>query len=356
MEAIVLVGGQGTRLRPLTVTTPKPMLPVAGVPFLTHQLARLRSAGVDHVVLATSYRPDVFTGHFGDGSSLGLRIDYMTETEPLGTGGGIRNVASRLESGAGEPVVVLNGDVLSGHDIAGQLATHRRAGAAVTLHLVRVDDARAFGCVPTDGAGRVTAFLEKMPEPVSDQINAGCYVFDRAVVDAIPENRVVSVERETFPSLLSGGAVVMGYVDDAYWLDVGTPSAFVRASADLVRGVVTSPVLQTTDGHALLCAGARVADDATVEGGTTVGEDATVGAGAIVDASVVMSGARVGEGAVLRRSVVGRDAVVGAGCVLVDAVVGDGARLGDRNELIAGVRVWPNTVLPDVAVRFSSDV
>lgn len=355
MEAIVLVGGQGTRLRPLTVSTPKPMLPVAGVPFLTHQLARLRAAGVDHVVLATSYRPEVFTSHFGDGASLGLRIDYMTETEPLGTGGGIRNVASRLESAAGDPVVVLNGDVLSGHDIAAQVATHRRAEAAVTLHLVRVDDARAFGCVPTDGAGRVTAFLEKMPEPVSDQINAGCYVFDRAVVDSIPEGKVVSVERETFPSLLSEGAVVMGYVDDAYWLDVGTPTAFVRASADLVRGVVASPALPTTDGRALIAPGARIADDAVVEGGTTVDEGATIGAGAIVDASVVMAGAQVHSGAVLRRSAIGRDAVIGSGCVLVDAVVGDGARLGRRNELTAGARVWPGVVLPDVAVRFSTD-
>src|SRR4051812_6828488 len=163
MEAIVLVGGQGSRLRPLTLTTPKPMLPAAGVPFLTHQLTRARAAGVDHVVLATSYRPEVFTGHFGDGAALGLRIDYCTEVEPLGTGGGIRTVSELLESGPDEPVVVLNGDILSGHDIVAQVAAHSAASAAVTLHLVRVEDARAFGSVPTDAAGRVTAFVEKSP-------------------------------------------------------------------------------------------------------------------------------------------------------------------------------------------------
>ncbi|HMC70535.1 MAG TPA: nucleotidyltransferase family protein, partial [Mycobacteriales bacterium] len=183
MEAIVLVGGLGTRLRPLTLDTPKPMLPVAGVPFLTHQLTRLAAAGVDHVVLATSYRPEVFEAHFGDGSALGLRVDYVTETEPLGTGGAIRNVASLLVSKPDDPVVVLNGDVLSGHDIGAQLTMHADADAAVTLHLVRVEDARAFGSVPTDDAGRVTAFVEKSPDPVSDQINAGCYVFRRSLID-----------------------------------------------------------------------------------------------------------------------------------------------------------------------------
>src|SRR4051794_39403737 len=243
MEAIVLVGGQGTRLRPLTLDTPKPMLPVAGVPFLTHQLSRLRAAGVEHVVLATSYRAEVFAAHFGDGAGLGLRIDYVTEVDPLGTGGGIRNVVDRLDGGPRDPVIVLNGDILSGHDLRAQVDAHRAADAAVTLHLVHVDDPRAFGSVPTDGAGRVTAFVEKSPEPVSDQVNAGCYVFTRDVIDDIPPGVIVSVERDTFPTLLATGGTVVGVVDDGYWLDVGTPSALVRASADLVRGLVESPAV-----------------------------------------------------------------------------------------------------------------
>ena len=204
VEAVLLVGGLGTRLRPLTVHCPKPMLPVAGVPFVLHQLARARAAGVTRVVLATSYRPEIFAA-LGDGSDLGLELVHVHETEPLGTGGGIRNAAASLLSGPDDPVVVFNGDVLSGHDLVGQLAAHAASAADVTLHLVEVEDARAFGSVPTDEAGRVLEFVEKSDDPPTNAINAGCYVFRRSVIDAIPTGRPVSVERETFPGLLSVG-------------------------------------------------------------------------------------------------------------------------------------------------------
>src|SRR5579875_2589977 len=224
LEAILLVGGQGTRLRPLTLSAPKPLLPAAGVPFLCHQLARAAASGITHVVLATSYRSEMFSECLGDGSAFGLTIDYVHEETPLGTAGGIRNAASRLHAGADDPVVVLNGDILSGHDIAAQVDLHKKADAAATLHLVEVDDPARFGCVPTEPAGRVTAFLEKTPHPVSNRINAGCYVCTRRAIDEIPPGQVVSVERETFPAMIESGQTVMGYVDnDAYWLDVGTP-------------------------------------------------------------------------------------------------------------------------------------
>ena len=354
-EAVLLVGGRGTRLRPLTVHTPKPLLPTAGVPFLQHLLARAGAAGITHVVLATSYRAEVFREVLGDGSALGLALDYLTEPEPLGTGGGIRNVAGLLDSAPEDPVVILNGDVLSGHDLARQLAEHDASGAEVTLHLTEVDDPRAFGCVPVDGTGRVTAFLEKTPDPVTNLINAGCYVFRRSVIDAIPAGRPVSVERETFPGLLASGALVRGYVERAYWLDLGTPAAFVRGSADLVRGVVASPALPGQPGEALLLPGAAVAGDAEVGGGTTVGRDVRVGPGARVSGSVLQDGAVVEPGAVVVDSVVGRSAVVGAGAVLTEVVVGDGAVVGARNELAPGARVWCDAVLPAGALRFSSD-
>jgi len=354
VEAIVLVGGLGTRLRPLTLDTPKPMVPVAGVPFLTHQLARLVAAGVDHVVLATSYRAEVFEAYFGDGAALGLRIDYVTEHEPLGTGGGIRNVAPMLDSGSADPVVVLNGDVLSGHDVAAQLARHAEFDAAVTLHLVRVEDPRAFGSVPTDADGRVTAFVEKSPEPVSDQVNAGCYVFRRSVIDEIPAGEVVSVERVTFPALLASGETLLGYLEDAYWLDVGSPAAVVRASADLVRGVAPSPAV-SAPGESLVSPSAKVDGRADVSGGSSIGDDVTIEADAVVDGSVVLAGARVEAGAHVVRSIVGTGAVIGAGCRLEDAVIGTGAQLGARNELLGGARVWPGVALADVSVRFSTD-
>src|SRR3954451_19223422 len=260
-EAVLLVGGRGTRLRPLTVRTPKPMLATAGVPFVHHQLAQLRTVGITHVVLATAYRPEDFRTGLGDGSALGMQIDYVHEEEPLGTGGAIRNVAHLLRSRPDDPVVILNADILSGHDLARQIEAHVDGGADVTLHLTEVTDPRAFGCVPTDASGRVTAFLEKMPDPVTNRINAGCYVFRRSVVDAIPAGRRVSVERETFPELVAGGAVVLGHVDQAYWLDVGTPAAYVRGSRDLVRGVMPSGAVPGPIGDRLVLDGASVADD-----------------------------------------------------------------------------------------------
>jgi mannose-1-phosphate guanylyltransferase len=274
--------------------------------------------------------------------------------DPLGTGGAIRNVAARLESAPGDPVVILNGDVLSGHDLAAQVAAHRAAAAAVTLHLVHVADPRPFGSVPTAADGRVVAFVEKSPEPVSDQVNAGCYVFDRAVIDAIPADTVVSVERDTFPRLLADGAVVLGHVADCYWLDVGTPAAFVRASADLVRGALQSPLV-ATPGEAMVAATATVDATATSAGGSFVDDEAAVGAGSRIDGSIVARGASVGAGCTVLRSVIGPGAAVGDGCVVTDAVVGDDATVGARNELLAGARVWSGATLTESAVRFSSD-
>ncbi len=355
LEAILLVGGQGTRLRPLTITTPKPLLPTAGVPFLAHQLAKAAASGITRVVLATSYRAGMFADCFGDGASFGLEIDYVEEPVPLGTGGGIRNAAARLRSGPADPVVVLNGDVLSGHDLVAQVALHRKAAAAVTLHLVEVPDPARFGCVPTDSDGRVTAFLEKTPDPVTNRINAGCYVFRRGIIDSIPERRAVSVERETFPGLIAAGDLVLGYADTAYWLDVGTPEAFVQGSRDLVLGELDSMALPGPSGPALLLPGAVVEPGAKVGGGTAVGSSCVVADGAQVAGAVLFDGARIGAGAVVNSSVVGRGACIGAGVLLDGVVIGDGARIAEGNELCRGLRVWPEVELGPTAIRFSTD-
>jgi mannose-1-phosphate guanylyltransferase len=358
LEAILLVGGQGTRLRPLTISTPKPLLPTAGVPFLAHQLAKAAAAGVSRVVLATSYRAEMFAGSLGDGSAFGLEIVYVQEDTPLGTGGAIRNAAQALRGGHGRPVLVLNGDVLSGHDLAAQLDLHSKAEAAVTLHLVEVSDPARFGCVPTDADGRVTAFLEKTPQPVTNRINAGCYVFRRDVIDEIPPGVVTSVERETFPALIDAGAVVMGYLDDSYWLDVGTPEAFVQGSCDLVLGRLASPALASfggVPGEMLLLDGAQVNPGARVGGGTVVGGGSVIAAGAQVEGSVLFDGVRVGAGARVSASVLGSGASIGESAVLEAAVIGDGAHVASGNELRAGVRVWPGVDLGPTSIRFSTD-
>ncbi len=336
-EAILLVGGKGTRLRPMTVNTPKPMVTAAGVPFLTHQLARARAAGVEHIVLATSYLAEVFEPYFGDGSALGLHLEYVTEKEPLGTGGAIRNVASRLRSGPDEPVLIFNGDILTGLDIRALVDTHRTSGADISLHLTRVEDPRAFGLVPTDATGRVTAFLEKPQTPeeiVTDQINAGAYVFRRSVIDTIPAGRPVSVERETFPGPAGRRRPPPGHGRLHVLAGPRHPQAFVRGSADLVLGRAPSPAVPGRRGERLVIEGAEVAQDAKLTGGTVVCAGAVVGAGATVDGSVVMAGATVEPGA-----------------VVVDSLVGEGARIGPARSCTARSSATARTWAPTTKLR-----
>jgi mannose-1-phosphate guanylyltransferase len=343
--AIILVGGQGTRLRPLTLSIPKPMLPIAGVPVLAHLLARIRDAGVTRIVLGTSYRADAFRAYFQDGRSLGVDLTYAVDEEPLGTGGAIRHAAGSTDA---DDVLVFNGDVLSGLDLRGLLAAHRQRSADVTLHLTTVDDPRPFGSVVTDERGRVTGFHEKNPYPVTDQINAGTYVFRRSVIDRIPAGRVESVERDTFPRLLADGAHICGFLDESYWRDVGSPAQYVAASADLVRGLVRSSVLPGPCGAALVLAGVRVDPAAQVGGGSTIGAGSVIGAGASVDGSVVFGRAVIGEDAIVRRSVLGFDVVVERGAVIEDAVIGDRASVGRSVRLPAGAIVSPGEVVPSV--------
>ncbi|RAV33288.1 sugar phosphate nucleotidyltransferase [Corynebacterium heidelbergense] len=352
-DAVILVGGKGTRLRPLTNNVPKPMLPAAGLPFLQHLLGRIKAAGMQHVVLGTSFKAEVFERYFGDGSDWGLEIEYVVEDEPLGTGGAIRNVHDHLRF---DRAMIFNGDVLGGTDLGAILQTHVSQNADVTLHLLRVPDPRAFGCVPTDQEGRVTAFLEKTEDPPTDQINAGSYVFNRDVLEAIPAGRPVSVEREVFPELLETGKRVFGHVDQAYWRDMGTPADFVRGSSDLVRGIAPSPLLEGMHGEALVDSSASVADGALVLGGTVVGRGAEIRGGARVDTSVIFDGVHIEAGATVERCVIAAGAQIGARAHLTDCVVGEGAVVGARCELRDGARVWPGVEIPDGGLRFSSDV
>jgi mannose-1-phosphate guanylyltransferase len=298
---ILLVGGFGTRLKPLTDESPKPMLPVAGLPVTEHQILAAKRAGIHTLVLATSYLAEVFTPYFGDGSKWGMKILYAVEKEPLGTGGAIRNAAELL--GRDEPIVIFNGDVLSRHSIADQIAFHQKNAADVTLHLIEVEDARAFGCVPTDDSGRVTAFLEKMDNPVTNSINAGCYVFSPEVIDQIPLGHVVSVERETFPALVASARPVYGYKEQAYWLDVGTPAALFKGSRDLVAGEFQA------------MPGSTIAEDAKITGGTSIGHNSSVAAGSFIDDCIIGDDVTIEEGVHLTRSFIAHGTTVLAGTV-----------------------------------------
>jgi mannose-1-phosphate guanylyltransferase len=307
--AILLVGGFGTRLMPLTKNTPKPMLTVAGIPVTEHQLNMAKAAGITHIVLATSYLSELFTPYFGDGSKWGMKIEYAVEETPLGTGGAIRNAAKVINSS--ESIVILNGDVLSSHNLTEQIRQHEANNADVTLHLTQVEDARAYGSVPTDSKGRVTAFLEKMENPVTNQINAGCYVFNPRVLESIPLDTVVSVERETFPLLVKNGADVYGYVENSYWVDIGTPQALMKASIEIVK----------RNGDFLIMPGSHVDPSAHLTGGSSIAPGTQIAAGAHIQSSIIESDCSIGKDAQIINSFISRGTKVAAGVKIESSYV-----------------------------------
>ena len=310
-SAILLVGGRGTRLAPLTNNTPKPMLQVAGVPFTEHQINKARSAGITEIVLATSFKAELFEPYFGDGKNFGISIKYAVEEVALGTGGAISNAAAMLE-GSG-PVAIFNGDVLSKHDLNAQFKSHESNGADVTLYLTQVEDARAYGAVELDESGRVLAFNEKMENPPTNIINAGCYIFNREVIAAIPFGKVISVERETFPQLLSSGAKVFGFIDKSYWLDIGTPAALLKASRDLVSEM---------NKEFLSLPESTIASDAKVTGGSVIGRRSRIESLAQVEGSVIGDSAVVGAGARLKNCFVAEGFEVPAYVIAIDNYFG----------------------------------
>jgi mannose-1-phosphate guanylyltransferase len=286
------------------------MLPVAGKPVTEHQILAAQRAGISTLVLATSYLSEVFIPYFGDGSKWGIDLRYAVEKEPLGTGGAIANAAAHLDKGAAdEAVVIFNGDVLSEHNLAAQIEFHKKSSADVTLHLIQVEDARAFGCVPTNEDGQVEAFLEKMENPITNWINAGCYVFNREVIDSIPRDTVISVERETFPGLISDKRRVFGYKEASYWLDIGNPGALFKGSRDLVAA------------DFLISPSAVVDSTAVLRGGTSIGAGAHIGAEAILDNCIISAGATVKSGAHLTRTFLASAAVVDEGETFEDRYI-----------------------------------
>jgi len=287
---ILLVGGFGTRLSPLTNRTPKPMLPIANLPVTEHQLLVARTAGITKVVLATAYLAETFTPYFGDGSKWGIELKYALESEPLGTGGAIRNAAELIfsEISESEPIVVFNGDVLSRHNLAAQIKLHQSSSAAATLHLVSVDDARPYGCVPFDENGQVTDFLEKMEYPITNTINAGCYVFNPEVIQEIELGKVVSVEREVFPHLLKLGKVVQAFVDDSYWLDMGTPKALLKGSQDYVGSR-----------EYIVGENSTISASAKIGGGSAIGNNVNIEANVEITSSIIRDGVTISENCIL---------------------------------------------------------
>ena len=320
MQAVVLVGGFGTRLRPLTLSTPKQMLPVGNRPMLERVIEHLARHGVDRAVLSLGYRPDAFREAYPDGTCAGVELHYAVEPEPRDTAGAIRFAADH--AGIAERFLVVNGDVLTDLDVTELVGRHEAAGAEATLALHRVEDPSAFGVVPTEADGRVVAFIEKPPrdEAPTDLINAGTYVLEPSVLARIQPDLPVNVERVTFPAIAADGALY-AFDGDTYWIDAGTPASLLEANLDLLTGRRGEP----EDG---------VHPEAQVEGEVStswIGPGAVVRAGAVVERSLLLPGARVARDAVVRDAILGPRASVGEG-----ATVDEGSVLGDDVQVTAG--------------------
>ncbi|CAB4883412.1 unannotated protein [freshwater metagenome] len=327
MRAVVLVGGFGTRLRPLTYSVPKPMLPVGHVPIIERLIDNLARGGVTDVTLALGFRPEPFMAAFPEGTCAGARLTYAVEPEPLDTGGAIRFAAQY--SGIDSTFVVANGDVLTDLDIAALVEFHRSRHAEATLHLTPVEDPSAFGVVDSDERGLVRRFIEKPPAGTapSNLINAGTYVFEPSVIDRIPGGRKVSIEREIFP-LLAADHTLWAVPTDDYWIDTGQPDLYLKANLDIItrRRAERSWAHGIADG-AVIGAGVALSD-------TVVANGASIDAGADISDSVLLAGSHVGAGAHVRHSVVmgrvGARAMV-SNCVIgADVVIADGARHADE--------------------------
>jgi mannose-1-phosphate guanylyltransferase len=366
MQAVILVGGEGTRLRPLTSTVPKPVVPLVDRPFISFMIDWLREEGVDDVIMSCGFLATSVRNVLGDGSSAGVRLRFVEEPDPRGTAGALKFAEPMLD----ERFLMLNGDVLTDIALDGQIAQHERTGATATLALIGVPDPAAYGLVRLADDGSVKAFVEK-PSPDSidtNLISAGVYVLERQILELIPPDRNVSIEREVWPRLIGNG--LYGFASEGYWLDIGSPARYLQATFDILEGNVRTPVRDRlgdgwvaideraqVDGRvippAVIGRGARVDAGAHVGSLVVLGEDVSVAAGASIERAVVLQGATIGERCTLRDCIVAAGASIGADSTIAGgSVLGEGVVIGAENVIDRGARIFPSVALPDGAIRF----
>jgi NDP-sugar pyrophosphorylase family protein len=347
MKAILLAGGKGTRLRPLTLHTPKPIVPIFNRPFLQHQIDLLKTVPeIDEVILSLNYQPRRIEEIFGDGSSLGLKIRYIVEPNPLGTGGAIKFAAQ----GVDDSIVVFNGDVLTQVDLAGVIRLHRERQSKATIVLTPVENPAAYGLVETDAAGNVKRFLEK-PDPndiTCNTINAGIYILEPSTFDRIPKDTAWSVERAYFPSLVERGETFVAHVDDGYWIDIGTPGKYMQVHRDVMTGRFRSAPFE---GHPTQI---WVSDAATVESGAELQAPCFVDEGAVIKSgvkvlpfSVIGRQVHVEEGATIEGSIVWASSWIGRDATISDAILGRNCAIGRNASVRAGTVLGDKTVVTD---------
>src|SRR5215213_9683155 len=366
MQAVVLVGGQGTRLRPLTYDIPKSLVPLRNRPFIGYMLDFLRGAGLDGAVLSLGYLPDPIQAYLCDKQDLvGFSVDYAVEDHALGTAGGIKNAEKYLD----DTLVVVNGDVLTGMDLSRAIQVHKASDALATIVLTSVEDPTAYGLVEVDHEMLVHRFIEKpaADEVTTNLVNAGVYVLETEVLRLIPANREVSIEREIFPELQDSGRL-RAHITGSYWRDIGTPRSYLAASHDVLSGAVgaregfeyleVDPSVELGKNVKLLppvsiAEGCMISDLATIGGRSSLGKGSVVGEGAVVEGSILLDGAEVEAGAVVRGSIIGSRARVGNNAIVRGlSVLGAGCVVGEGNVLDQGIRVNPGVVVSPRSLRF----
>lgn len=360
MKAVILVGGEGTRLRPLTLSTPKAMVPIANKPFLAHMIDYLKSHGIGEVILAMGYLPDPIQGHFGDGGSLNVKLTYVIEDSPLGTAGAVKNVAGHIDG----TFFVFNGDTYTDIDLTKMLELHRNRKAKVTIALTPVEDPTAYGVVETSAAGRVQRFVEKPSRDAvtTNTVNAGAYIMEPEVLSLIPEGEHFMLERGVFPELLSRGEAVYGYKSDAYWIDIGTPQKYLRVNHDLLSGKASGHFAGELAGEKIwMERGSDIHPQAKLEGPVVIGRNCVLGSGSWVkgpavigadcivgvdssiEGAVIWGGTRVGDRASLEECIIAENVVIGDGSHIPEgSVLGYGVTVESGKKLPAGTEIWPS--------------
>ncbi len=348
LQAVILAGGRGTRLRPLTLHRPKPIVPLLNVPFLHHQLALLSAHGVTDIILSVSHMPELIQAVMGDGRDVGVRLRYAVETEPLGTAGGVRNATDLVEG----RVVVLNGDVLTDLDLGAMLAVHETRRAKASIYLTPVENPTAYGLVDLERDGRVRRFLEKpsWDEVTTNTVNAGVYVLERELLELIPKGQSYSMERDFFPALLERRVPFIGHVPRAYWLDIGTTAKYQQAHQDLLdrllQSRVTPPGRRIQEGW--LDPTAELHGTVRLRAPVVIGPACRLEAEAVIGPGVVMgAGCRIGPGVHVEAGVLWEEVEVGAGARLNGCLVGRGCRVGAHAELTTGAVLGDGSVLSD---------
>jgi NDP-sugar pyrophosphorylase family protein len=367
MKAVVLAGGHGKRLMPLTANTPKPLIPVGNRPLLDHILFLLRSHGITDVVLAMAYLSESFEAAYGDGSRLGMKLTYVSEAEPQGTGGAIKNAEAYLDPG--EAFLVVSGDVLTDLDLTGMVSYHERCGAMCTISLTAVEDTGAYGVVDLDDEGRILRFTEKPGpgEATSNWVSTGTYVFEPEALARIPLGEYHMVEHGLFPTLLAEGKLLSGYRTRAYWIDIGTPARYLQAQSDLLTGVFKGGIQPEGElfadrvwagegsfihgeasivGPVALGRRCSIEERASIVGPAVLGDDCRAGKDAHLERLIAWRGAAFGAGCRCSDCVVGANARIGAGSLLeATAIVGDNATVGTGNHLSGDAKLWPGTLI-----------